>query len=73
MRLVGQIDMATIGVFATLTAVLREARVPVILISTYLTDYLLVREADADRAAAALRRVAEVGPRSAHITAPSRG
>ncbi len=60
LRLVGQIDMATVGVFATLTAALKEARVPVFLVSTYLTDYLFIKEQHAERAAAALAGVAKV-------------
>jgi hypothetical protein len=59
MRIVGQVDMATIGIFAKLTAALADACVPVFAISTFDTDYLLVRSRFMAEATKALSRVAE--------------
>ncbi len=50
----GPFDFETIGVMASLAAPLAEAGVPILCISTYDTDYLLVREAHLGRAAEAL-------------------
>jgi hypothetical protein len=58
MRLVGVIDMTLIGIFAKLTGALAAAKVPVFVMSTYDTDYLMVREQYRDRAVAALSGVA---------------
>lgn len=54
MRIVGQVDMATIGIFARLTTALASATVPVFVLSTYDTDYLMVRAEYAHHAADAL-------------------
>lgn len=58
----GPLDFSSVGILARLTAALARNGVPVFVISTFDTDLLLVREAEADRAAAALREVAEIGP-----------
>ncbi len=60
MRVVGQLDFSMVGVLATLTTALAEAGIPCFAISTYDTDYLLVKEQDADDAAEALGTVAQV-------------
>lgn len=54
LRVAGQLDFALIGVLAALTASLAEAAVPVFVISTFDTDYLLVREVHLHRAINAL-------------------
>ena len=54
-ELEGPVSFATTGVIAGLTAPLADAGVPVIVISTFDTDYLLVKDADLERARAALR------------------
>jgi len=51
----GPLDFGMVGVLAELTGVLAAAGVPIFAISTFDTDYLLVRSGDAGRAAAALR------------------
>jgi NAD+ diphosphatase len=56
LRVEGPLDHALVGVLAELTAALADAGVPVFAVSTYDTDYLLVPEADLDRALAALPR-----------------
>jgi hypothetical protein len=50
----GPFDFETIGVLASLAAPLAEAGVPILCLSTYDTDYLLVREEHLGRAAGAL-------------------
>jgi hypothetical protein len=42
------------GVLAALSAPLAEARIPLFVLSTYDTDYILVREQDIEAAAATL-------------------
>lgn len=50
----GPLAFETVGVLAALTAALAAAGVGVFALSTFDTDYLLVREADLPRAVAAL-------------------
>jgi hypothetical protein len=52
----GPLDMALTGVLYALSAPLAAAGVPIFALSTYDTDYLLVREGDLARAIAALER-----------------
>lgn len=61
MRVAGRLDFAVVGVLAKLTGALAEAGISCFAISTYDTDYLLVKEQDADRATEALRQVVRVG------------
>ncbi len=60
MRVAGRLDFALVGVLAKLTGALAKAEIPCFAISTYDTDYILVKQQDADRAAEALRTVAQV-------------
>ena len=53
-RLEGPIPFGEVGVVAGVTAPLAAAGVPVFVLSTYDTDYVLVKAADLDRARAAL-------------------
>lgn len=48
-------DFSVVGVLASLTTPLAEANVGIFAISTFDTDYLLVKEDDLDRAIEALR------------------
>ena len=50
----GPLDFALTGILARLTAPLAAAGVPVFALSTFDTDYLLVREADVEAAVEAL-------------------
>ncbi|WP_225769301.1 ACT domain-containing protein [Inquilinus sp. Marseille-Q2685] len=52
----GPLDFALTGILARLAAPLAEAGISIFAISTYDTDYLLVRAADLDAATAVLRR-----------------
>jgi hypothetical protein len=54
LKVEGPIPFGEVGVIAGLTAPLAAAGVPVFVLSTYDTDYLLVKEADLERARAAL-------------------
>ncbi|MFL5342847.1 MAG: ACT domain-containing protein [Gemmataceae bacterium] len=56
LRVAGRLDFALVGVLAVLTAPLADAGVSVFAISTFNTDYLLVKGRDLDRAAEALRQ-----------------
>jgi hypothetical protein len=61
----GPLDFGQIGILASLAAPLASASVPLLAISTYATDYLLVRSSDLARAVAALE---EAG----HVVAPGK-
>jgi len=50
----GPLDLEMTGVLAALSAPLAEARIPLFVLSTYDTDYILVREQDIEAAAATL-------------------
>ena len=54
MRVVGKLDFAIVGVLSKLTGALAKAEISCFAISTYDTDYILVKETDAGRAADAL-------------------
>src|SRR5262249_18103286 len=55
-RVAGTIPFSVVGVLASLTAPLAEAGISVFAISTFDTDYLLVKEQDLGRAVDILRR-----------------
>lgn len=55
LRVVGPIPFDAIGVVAALTRPLADADIPVLVVSTFETDYLLIRDRDLDHAVAALR------------------
>jgi len=55
LRVEGPLDFSEIGILASLTAVLAAADVSLFAISTFDTDYLLVKDVDLERGVAALR------------------
>jgi hypothetical protein len=55
LKVAGPLDFSLTGILATLAAPLAAAKISLFSISTYDTDYVLVREADLERAKAALR------------------
>ena len=55
LRVAEQLDFSEVGILAALTVPLAAAGIPVLAISTYNTDYLLVKVLDFDRAVAVLR------------------
>ena len=56
LRVAGTIPFSVVGVLASLTAPLAEAGISAFAISTFDTDYLLVKVQDLERAVAILRR-----------------
>ena len=55
-RIEGQLDFSLIGILSRLSAVLAENGVGIFAVSTYNTDYILVKAGDFDRATAALEQ-----------------
>jgi hypothetical protein len=55
LELVGPLDFTLTGVVASLVSPLAEDGVPIFILSTFETDYLLVRENDLTRAVESLR------------------
>jgi hypothetical protein len=55
LRVAGTLDFSMIGVVASLVAPLAKAGVSVFVVSTFDTDYLLMKECDLERASATLR------------------
>ena len=54
LEVAGPLDFSLTGVVSSLVTPLAEEEIPIFLISTFETDYLLVREADLHRAVEAL-------------------
>jgi hypothetical protein len=61
-RVAGAMPFTLVGVLASLTAPLADAGVGVFAVSTFDTDYLLVKAGDGDAAVAALRRAGHAVP-----------
>ena len=55
LAVLGPLDFDVVGILAELSGQLASAAVSILVISTYETDYLLVRERDVSRSAIALR------------------
>ena len=55
LRVAGTLDFSLVGVLASLLVPLAKAGVSVFAVSTFDTDYLLVKEADLERTVAALQ------------------
>jgi hypothetical protein len=56
LRVAGTIDFAVVGILASLVTPLAKAGIGVFAISTFDTDYLLVKMTDFDKAVVALRQ-----------------
>ena len=54
-RICGELDFSLIGILAGITRVLADARIGIFAISTFNTDYVLVKGDNLENAAAALR------------------
>ena len=52
-RIVGQLDFALTGILSGIAVVLADAQIGIFAVSTYDTDYILVKEESLDRAAKA--------------------
>lgn len=62
LKIAGPMDLSIVGVLASITAPLADAGVCLFAVSTFDTDYLLVREAQVGRAEDAIRQAGhEVG------------
>lgn len=59
-QLAGPIPFSTVGVLASLVQPLAEAAISVFAVSTFDTDYLLVKAADLERSIDALRKCGKV-------------
>ena len=55
LRVAGTLDFSLTGILSGIAAPLAEAKIGLFAVSTYDTDYILVKEEDLDRAAQALR------------------
>jgi hypothetical protein len=55
LKLEGPLDLGIVGVLAGISRVLADAGVSIFSVSTFETDYVLIRSVDSDRALAALR------------------
>lgn len=62
LQVAGPLDFALVGVVASLATPLADAGVSVFIVSTFDTDYLLVKGKDLDRALAALRQAGHTVP-----------
>ena len=60
LRVAGTMDFSMVGVVASLVTPLADARVSVLVVSTFDTDYMLVKESDLERALTALRTAGHV-------------
>lgn len=49
-RIEGQLDFSLVGILAPIATCLAEAKIGIFAVSTYNTDYVLVKEADFERA-----------------------
>jgi hypothetical protein len=74
LKVIGPLDFGLTGILASLATALAEAGVPIFAISTYDTDYILVKEENLERATKALRdsghSVAEALPPTAFTSTP---
>ena len=56
MRVAGPLDFSMVGVIAPLTGVLAAANISVFVVSSFDTDFVMVREADVEKAMDVLRQ-----------------
>jgi hypothetical protein len=54
LKVQGPLDFSLIGILASISNILAEKEISIFAISTYDTDYILVKEKDVDKAVAAL-------------------
>jgi len=55
LKIQGMLDFALVGILANVSTALAKAGISIFAVSTYNTDYILVKAADLDRAAQKLR------------------
>jgi uncharacterized protein len=56
LRVAGELDFALVGILASILQPLAAADIPVFVVSTYVTDYLLVKELHLEQAVESLRQ-----------------
>ena len=67
LKVEGPLAFEMTGVLARLSAPLARAEIPVFIVSTYDTDYILVKDSDLDRACSALDSESHVIARSTQV------
>ena len=55
-KIEGPLDFSLIGVIADISAILKEVKISIFMISTYDTDYILVKENDLNTSIASLKK-----------------
>ncbi|MBR0464691.1 MAG: ACT domain-containing protein [Clostridia bacterium] len=65
LRITGVLDFSLIGILSRLTTVLASAHIGVFAVSTYNTDYILIKSGDFERAVEALTRAGYAFPGNA--------
>jgi hypothetical protein len=55
LKIIGHLDLSIIGVIAEISRILKENKISIFTISTYDTDYVLVKERDLNRAVDSLK------------------
>ena len=55
LKINGVMELSLIGIIATVSTILKENKIPILTVSTYDTDYFLVKDRDLNKTAAALR------------------
>lgn len=56
LKILGSFDFSLIGIIAEISKILYEYKIPIFTISTYETDYILVKSDDLDKAMDSLRK-----------------
>jgi len=72
MRVAGVLAPELVGVLVSLAKPLADAGIPILAIGTHDTDYVLVREADVERAVSALRHAGHEVDNGQGITFPAK-
>ena len=60
LKVIGPLSFDQVGIIASLASPLKQAGIPIFVISTFDTDYLLVKETDIDKAITVLTRAGHV-------------
>jgi len=55
LKIIGPLDFSLVGIIADIAAILKQEQISVFTISTYDTDYILVKENNLDKAVKALK------------------
>ena len=55
LKMAGPLDLSLTGIIADISGTLRDKNIPIFTISTYYTDYILVKENDLEKAIIALK------------------